>query len=301
MSAPAPAGMPTSRPKFIFFLALMVLIWSVNFVIAKIALRHFPPLALALFRPTLATIFVLLLFWPLAPRSTQFQRSDWRKFVELGIYGVILNQSLFVLGLSRTSVAHASVIVSLSPVLVLAIARLRGLEKFTAAKVLGLAMSFLGVAILSSEHGVSFRSPTLLGDLLTLTASTAFAYYTVAGKEVAERYSSLAMNTYSYMVAAILIMPFTVWQALVLDWHAVSTEGWLSLVYMALFASALAYLIYYWALRQISATRAAMLGYLQPVLATCFGVAFLAEHLSTRLLMGGAIVLVGVYIAECRE
>ena len=276
----------------------MVLIWSANFIIAKVALRHFPPFTLAVFRTTLATAFVVLFFLPVARRQPRFHPSDWRKFIELGIYGVVFNQTFFVLGLSHTSVAHSSLIISLSPVLVLIIARLRGLEEFTATSVLGLVMSFVGVVILSSERGVSLRSPTLLGDLLTLSGAAAFAYYTVAGKEVADRYSSLAMNTYCYLVAAALILPFTLWQGIRLDWGAVGTSGWLSLLYMALFSSAAAYLIYYWALRQISATRAATLSYLQPVLATLLGVLFLAEHLAPRLLVGGAIVLVGVYLAE---
>jgi len=298
LTTPARLRITASRPKLILLLALMVLIWSANFIIAKVALRHFPPFTLAVFRTTLATAFVLLFFLPVARRQPRFRRSDWRKFIELGIYGVVFNQTFFVLGLSHTSVAHSSLIISLSPVLVLIIARLRGLEEFTGAKVVGVAMSFIGVAILSSEHGVSLHSPTLMGDLLTLSGSAAFAYYTVAGKEVADRYSSLAMNTYCYLVAATLILPFTLWQGLQLDWGAVGTTGWLSLIYMALFSSAVAYLIYYWALRRISATRAATLSYLQPVLATLLGVLFLAEHLAPRLLVGGAIVLVGVYLAE---
>ncbi len=298
MSTAARVEPPTSRFKLVLLLALMVLIWSGNFIIAKVALRHFPPFTLAVFRTTLATLFVLLFFLPVARREPRPERRDWRKFVELGISGVVFNQMFFVLGLSHTSVAHSSVIISLSPVLVLVIARLRGLEELTKAKVVGVAMSFMGVAMLSSEHGVSFRSPTLLGDLLTLSGSAAFAYYTVAGKGVADRYSSLTMNAYCYLVAATVIAPLTVWQGVRLDWRTVGLTGWLSLVYMALFSSAVAYLIYYWALRRISATRAATLSYLQPVLATLLGVLLLSEHLAPRLLVGGAVVLFGVYLAE---
>lgn len=298
MSTPARAETPTSRFKLVLLLALMVLIWSGNFIIAKVALRHFPAFTLAVFRLTLAMFFVVLFYLPVACHNFPFQRSDWRKFVELGVYGVVFNQIFFVLGLSHTSVAHSSVIISLSPVLVLIIARLRGLEELTSAKVAGVAASFVGVAILSSEHGVSLRSPTLLGDLITFGGSSAFAYYTVAGKEVANRYSSLTMNAYCYLVAALLILPFTVWQGLRLNWHVVTTNGWLALLYMALFSSGVAYLIYYWALRRISATRAATLSYLQPVLATLLGVLFLSEHLSPRLFVGGAVVFVGVYLAE---
>jgi drug/metabolite transporter (DMT)-like permease len=78
----------------------------------------------------------------------------------------------------------------------------------------------------------------------------------------------------------------------------ISTAAWLSMLYMALCSSVLAYLIYYYALAQISASRVSAFSYLQPVFATAMGVAILGERLDASVMAGGVVILCGVWLAE---
>ena len=204
----------------------------------------------------------------------------------------------FNLGLSLTTVSHSALIVGLGPVYVLLLAWMQGLETIGAQKVLGMVLAFAGVATLGLEHGFSLQGGTLVGDLMTMGGSLAFSLYVVLGKKVARKYDSLEMNFYNYVAAAVMILPVTLRQGLLFDWRAVSLQGWLALGYTALFASVLAYLIYFWALRHVTASRIAAFSYLLPLMATSFGILLLGEKPSLQLFIGGGLVLFGVYLAE---
>lgn len=293
---------------FLYFLiAVMVLSWSANFIIAKVTLRELPPFALLFLRVLFSNGLLLALYFSsLRLRSGQarqhqrrpLQAGDWRWFALLGFCGIALNQTGFTVGIHYTTVSHSSLIITLAPIFVLILATRMKLERFTPLKLVGMALSFAGVAVLSLEHGAGSNSPTFLGDLLTLGGSLGFALYTVYGKSVSERYDTLTFNTYTYLVGLVAVTPVAGWELFEVNWHAVTWRGWLGVAYMAGIASVVAYMIYYYALTKISATRVIAFSYLQPLLATVLGIAILGEAVSHHLVIGGAMVLTGVFLAE---
>ncbi len=285
-------------PRLVFSLiAFIILIWALNYVASKLALREFDALTLSSFRIVLAAAAMTVIFL-MSPRTRSFDRTDVVKFTQLGVFGVIMNQMFFTIGLSLTSVSHSALIVGLGPIYVMLLAWLMGLELLSPSKVLGMMVAFAGVVLLGSEHGFNLRSGTLLGDLTTMGGSLAFSMYVVLGKKVARKYSSIEMNFFNYLVAAVLILPIAVRQGLVLDWNAISWRGWTALLYAALCASVLAYLLYFWALRHVTASRIAAFSYLLPVMATLAGIFLLGERPTLFLYAGGALVLCGVWLAE---
>ena len=280
----------------------MVLGWSFNFILGKVALRHFDPITLAAFRVELAMLMILPFFLAMRRKyqpAMPSKRDLW-VFAQLGVLGVAMNQVLFTVGLNYTTVGHSSLIIGSGPITILILAWLQGLERLTVKKLLGMALAFAGVAVLASEHGFSLQAVTLRGDMIILAGSIAFCLYSVMAKPVARKYNPLVMNTYNYAFAAALILPLAIYRGLLLDWSAVSWQGWAALAYMSGVASVAAYVIYYWALQHLAASRVAAFGYLQPVLATVLGFLLLSEPLSQHLLTGGALVLVGVYLTETR-
>lgn len=279
-------------------IVFMMLIWGVNFIVAKIALRHLDPVTLASFRVVLSAALIVPVYLALPRRAGSFSRGDVWEFVKLGLFGVAINQMCFTIGISYTTVSHSALIVGMGPIYVLMLAWLMGLESMTWKKILGMALAFAGVVVLAGEQGFSLEGGSLLGDLITLAGSWGFAFYVVLGKKVAPRFDSLEMNTFNYLTGAVLVLPVAVRQALVLDWHAVAWPGWAGLVFMAAFASVLAYLLYFWALRHVSASRLAAFSYLLPVLATVLGIVFLGEPVTKHLLVGGGLVMAGIYLAE---
>jgi drug/metabolite transporter (DMT)-like permease len=231
-------------------------------------------------------------------KRTPLKAADIWPFTYLGFLGVILNQGLFTVGLNYTTSDHSAVIIAIGPVIVLLLARALGLEILTAGKILGMAISFVGVFLLETEGGSPANSPFLLGDTITFFGVVGFAIYAVLGKRIASKYDAVAMNTFNLVASAVLLLPLTIRQAMHLNWQAVSLAGWLGMIYMALGSSIAAYTIFYWLLRYMSASRVAVLSYFQPVVVIVLSVLFLSEHPTRNLLIGTALVLIGVYLAE---
>jgi len=307
----------TDRPRTALLGSLIgvtVVSWSLNFIVGKIGLRHMPALTLATLRVTLAAFVIVAVYLfaamrrrgaaqaPPHDRRFHFDRRDALTFLRLGFLGVVVNQVCFTVGLSYTTVGHAALIIGMGPIFVLLLARLQGLEALTLKKVMGMAAAFAGVAVLAAEHGVSLHSNTLRGDLITFTGSVAFSLYTVLGKKVAEQYDSLAMNTFNYLVGAALLAPLTILECRRLahgpGWASPGWTGWGAVAFMAVFSSVIAYLIYFWALRYMTASRLATFSYIQPVATTLLGIAWLGDHFTRSLLLGGALILAGVYSIE---
>ncbi|MGA2846003.1 MAG: DMT family transporter [Candidatus Acidiferrales bacterium] len=295
-----PSNSAFKRPSSVVLaltLALMLLLWSFNYIAGKIALRHLDPISLACFRIELAAIIMLPIYFSRRQRAALRLRDLW-PFAYLGFWGVVVNQGLFTIGLNYTTSDHSAVIIAVGPIIILLLARIMKLEAVTPAKILGMAVAFAGVFLLEAENGSPVHSPFLVGDLITLCGTMGFALYTVLGKKVAGQYDAIAMNTFNCVAAAIMLLPLTVRQGMHLDWRAVGWPGWLGMIYMAAASSVAAYTLFYWVLRYMTASRVAAISYFQPVAVILLSVAFLNDHPTRNLLLGTALVLLGVYLAE---
>jgi drug/metabolite transporter (DMT)-like permease len=314
-------GRAPSRSVLTASIGFLVVVWALNFVAGKIALRHFPAVTLASFRVVLAGVLMFLGYLACrhlpafvdrfavtrveqAARARQ-QRHSWRDlwtFLYLGFFGVAVNQVCFTVGLRYTSVSHSAVIVGMGPIYTLVLAVLFRLEKATWRKATGMALALIGIVIMASENGLSTHSPSLLGDAITMTGSIGFAIYAVLGKRVAARYDSLTMTAYNFLAGALILLPVAIRQARAIgpskNWHAIPWEAWAALLFMAVFSSALAYLFYFWLLRFLEASQLSAFTYLLPVCATILGILWLGERGSWGQVLGGGLALGGVYWIE---
>jgi len=306
------AGRAPNRVVMAVSIGLVVVVWAVNFIAAKIGLRYLPPVTMASFRVTIAGLSMVPAYFICSrlPAFADARRArlqglgprDLWTFSYLGFFGVVVNQMCFTMGLRYTSVSHAAVIVGMGPIYTLVLAVLFRLERATWHKIVGMAIAFVGVAALASENGISPRSPSLLGDAITMTGSIGFATYAVLGKRVAGRYDALTMTAFNHFAGAIIILPVALHQTRALGpfsaWRAIPWQGWTALVYMAVCSSAMAYLFYFWLLRYLEASQLSAFTYLLPVLAVILGILWLGERGSAMQIVGGTLALGGVYWVE---
>jgi drug/metabolite transporter (DMT)-like permease len=298
-AAPNP-DQPQPRPSKIalaFWLLMMLVLWSGNYVAGKIALRTMDPITLVCLRLQLAAFVMLAIYFSRRERQP-LKRSDVWPFLYLGFFGVVINQGLFTVGLNYTTSDHSAVLIAIGPIIILVLARAMKLEALTVAKVVGMAISFVGVYLLETEQGSPAHSPLLMGDIITFGGVIGFSIYAVLGKRVAAQYDSIAMNTFNCVAAAVLLLPLTVRQVIHLDGHCVGVGGWLGMIYMAVGSSVAAYTIFYWVLRYMTASRVGSASYFQPVIVILLSMAFLGERPSRMLLEGTGLVLLGVFLAE---
>jgi drug/metabolite transporter (DMT)-like permease len=272
--------------------------WSSNVVAVKYILRDIPATPAAMLRVTLAALTLAGIRWarrrPFAARA-----HDRGTLLRLGVVGIAGSFTLFTSALAHTSVAHTVFIGALTPIVVLLLARLQGDERFTAMKLAGLTICLLGVVLLALDKTYGTNS-SLTGDMLAFLGVGCFAFFVVAGKRLAPHYDSISLITYAFVVGALFLLPFLLWFGVNVDWGQIGWLAWLGLGYSSTIGSVGAYLTFYHALRTLTASQVAAFQYVQPVLATCFGVAFLAETWGAGFLFGAALILIGILLAERR-
>ncbi len=281
-----------------FLLAWMVIFWAVNYVVGKIALREFPSLLLACLRLQIAGAAILPIYLSRRnPHPEVWKRPALLRVLGIGFFGLIMNQILFVVALARTSVAHTALGVACAPILVLLLAAAIGQEKITWRKALGMMIAASGVLVLqlAKESG---STATLAGDGYILLFGFAFAFYSVKGKEITQRFGSLTVNTIAYVGGALALAPLTLWTGWHFDYSRVSAAAWASVIFMAIFPAVLASLIYYYALTYLPASRVSAVLYMQPLLATLLAIPTLGEPVGVSLVIGGILILIGVYTTE---
>ena len=145
---------PSSALLMAALLAMLVM-WSVNYVAGKTALLHFDPITLVAFRFEAAGVIMLAVYFAQRRRMPLRARDLWT-FAYLAFLGVVVNQGLFTIGLNYTTSSHSAIIVAIDPILILVLARAMGIERFTAGKVIGMALAFAGILVLETEHGSAF-------------------------------------------------------------------------------------------------------------------------------------------------
>lgn len=275
----------------------MILGWAFNFVVGKVTLEYMNPWALTSFRIVLSGIFMLPIYFAVSNR-TRLHREDLWHFIVLGFWGVVVNRGLFILGLDLTTASHSALIVASAPILILMLARAYRLESVTLAKVAGMLICCAGIAVLVGGDSWRLHRGAWRGDLITLGGTVGFSLYTVLAKKVARRYDTISMNTFCNLAGAVCLLPLAAHEAARIQWRSVGAMGWLGLAYMVLISSIGAYIVFFWALSHVSASRLAAFTYIETPLATLLGVVMLGEKATGALLLWGCLILAGVYLTE---
>ncbi|HXN24038.1 MAG TPA: EamA family transporter [Candidatus Dormibacteraeota bacterium] len=291
---------------------VIVALWSLNFIAAKIGLRNLSALTMASFRVVLAGLIMVPLylacrrFQAFAPapgrRVVRFTYRDIWTFTYLGFFGVAINQVCFTAGLRYTSVGHSAIIVAMGPIFVLLLSGAIGLERLTVQKIIGMGIAFAGVLCIATERASGTSSSKILGDAITLSGSLGFALYAVLAKRVAADYDTLTMNAFTHFTGMILVLPLACFEAwrigAAANWSTIGWQSWAATAYMAVFGSAIAYLLYFWLLRYMLASRLSAFSYLLPVVGTILGIWLLGEKATWNQVLGGGLVLAGIYWVE---
>jgi drug/metabolite transporter (DMT)-like permease len=279
-------------------LVVATLIWSGNAILVKYLLIEIPEMAAAAMRITLAGATLAVVYTASGGRL-QLERSLWRSFLPVGLWGVGLSFFFFTVGLDRTSISHSVFVGSLTPLSILLFSRSEGLKRLSPMRIGALFLSLVGVLLLAMDQQGG-ASPGWGGDLLLLAGVGCLTFYTIRGKELARTYPSLQFNTYSFLSAALWLSPLLLFEMSRFPWEQVSWFSWSCLLISGTIGSAGAYLAYYYALRWVQPSQAAIVHYLNPPLGTALGVIFFREILTGRFLLGAGLILVGVILAERR-
>ncbi len=275
-------------------LAVLIFVWASNFSVVKYALRDFDPLAFNGIRFLLASSLLWLVV-TLGKRTAPIDRRHWPALIGLGVFGNTVYQILFIYGIDWTLAGNASLMLATTPIFTTLLSVTFRQEQIGPAAWLGVVISFVGIGLVvwGGTTAVSFGASTVRGDLTMLTASAAWSAYTVGSNPFVRRYGPLPVTAVTMWTGCIGLVAASVPAFLQQDWAIVRPISWLALFYSGAFAIALAYLIWYFSIRQIGNTRTAVYSNLIPVVALVIAWMTLGETPNWLQMVGAAAIIAG--------
>jgi drug/metabolite transporter (DMT)-like permease len=293
--------MPTrSRTLAVLALLATATIWGTTFVATKVALLWLPPLTLALVRFVLAFAVLLPLF--LAEQRRTRAAIAWRHLSLAGLVGGCLYFACQNVGLVYTTASKTSLILACIPARTGVLSLWLLGESMGLARGAGVAVSIAGVAVVvAAEGSQSWQGGGLLGDLLILGSAASWAAYTVHVKSLEGRVTPTALTWGTMGFGALFLLPPSAYELASQPIGPSTAGAWWSVVYLGVVASAVPFLLWNYALRSLDASEAAVYTNLVPVVAIVGAVALLDERVVPAHVVGGAIVLFGVWVTGRRE
>lgn len=270
--------------------------WGLNFAATKYAAGFFPQLLIVAFRFNVGGLLLLGVLRFAEPAS-RLTRKDLLPMLGLGCFGVGAAQTAFTFGVSLTSAASTGLVFTTSPVWGMLLGFTLGLERPSLRSLMGVGLCILGVGIVF-YGGLGSPADSLVGDLVILLAAMCVGAYTVLSMPVLERHSPLAVATYPTLFAGPVILILSVPYLTSVEWGNVGLGPWAAIGYSAVLATAFAFAGWQRGISRIGANRVLVYQYLITLTGVISGVVFFAEELGIDKLVGGAIILAGVYLAR---
>ena len=294
-SVPAAVGFtPTDA-----LLAVMVLIWGLNYIVLKAVLREVNPIALNAGRFTIAAAVLAVVARARGARLPE--RRDWRRFLAMGLVGNTIYQFLFIEGVAHTRASNAALIMAAVPVQTAVLSHLRGVDRLRGRDALGLLLSTAGIVtiVLGSSAGVRFGGgASAVGDLLVFCATTCWSVYIIGCKPLADRYGAVATTAWTMIVGAAALAVLSLPAVVAQPWRAVSALALTGLVVSALGALVVGYLIWFRGVARLGPARTAMYSNFTPVVASLSAWPLLGEAPTLWQAAGAAGIFGGIWLTR---
>jgi drug/metabolite transporter (DMT)-like permease len=285
------------------FLLLCNLLWAGNFIFGKFVINEFSPLWITFLRWIIAVVFLL----PVAAVYEKLNYATLKKIIKeswltltcMGIVGGILFNVFTYSALRYTSPTNGTLVFSLTPAITMIFSFLLWKEKVSIMQVAGLSISFLGVATLLTGGNILqlFHMEYNRGDLLMIGADICWMIYAFLCKK-SEAVPPITAVALSSLVAVFIMIPFLIMQPL--DFHQVTAVGVYGVLYIGVFASVCAFILWNFSVRKVGAGTANLTINLIPVYTAIITVV-MGEEISAIQLWGGAMVVIGLLLTSQKQ
>lgn len=279
-------------------LILTTLFWSGNFVISRGMHASIPPMSLSFWRWTVALLILCCfgLRYLIAERRLALKH---RKFIiTQGILGVAGFNSLIYLAIQTTTAINAVLVNSCIPVIIVVVSWLMYKDKLSVRQFFGVCLSLSGVLLIISQGRLTNLMELQFnrGDILVFLAAVFWALYSANLKRYPKELHPFAFQTAIVIVGLLVITPFYLLELSSGRSMIVSTSSLVTIGYVALFASVLAFIFWNRAVTILGANIAGPFIHLMPVFSTILAVIFLGETLTINHIQAIALIFTGILL-----
>jgi drug/metabolite transporter (DMT)-like permease len=289
------SGLPHPSPLLVHAaLFTVAALFSINYIISKLGMRVFSPLTFAYLR-VVGSALLLTLF---LPRTREpLSRDDRRAIARYAILGVMINQALFLAGLSLTSAHVAAILITGIPVFALGIAIAMRTEHATLAKVAGIFLAAMGALLVVGGEGITGDRRSFLGAAMIIGNCLAYAAYLVVSKPAMLRLGARVVVARMFAIATVVMLPVCGWSLLHEHWSTIPPQAWMALVLVILGPTVAAYMLNAWTLAYAESSLVAAYTYVQPFLTAILAALFLHERMHPLVAAAALMIFAGVYLA----
>jgi drug/metabolite transporter (DMT)-like permease len=281
-------------------LTLAVLFWSGNFIVGRAVRADIPPIGLAFWRWTCASLILFFWAWPHLKRDWKTVRQNGPILILFSITGVASFNTLVYTGLHFTIALNAFLMQAMMPVLIVVISYLLYREKLTGRQTIGVALSLAGalIIIIQGNPGILLSLSLNQGDLLIFMAVLCYAGYSVILRKRPSIHP-LSFLVVTFIIGALILLPCYLWETITVRAVPFNRSTLLAIGYVAIFPSIVSYFCFNRGVELVGANRAGLFMYLMPVFGSLLAIAFLGEslrwfHGAGMILLAAGIVLVSV-------
>ena len=281
-------------------LVLTAVFWGGTFIAARVVTREIDAYSVAFLRFLTSSVLLLVLDVKVEGRLTRIKRVDILPLFILGFTGIFAYNIFFFKGLKIIEAGRAALIVATCPVFIALFSAVFLREKLSFLKTAGIIISLTGAVVvitrgdLGQIAGGSFGA----GEIYILGCVMCWVVYSLVGKSVMKELSPLTAVAYSAVVGTALLFFPAVYNGLFERIAGASFVEWICVGYLAVFGTVVGFVWYYDGVRVIGAVRAGLFINLVPVSGVALGFLILNEPISFSLVVGGVLVITGVYMTN---
>jgi drug/metabolite transporter (DMT)-like permease len=278
-------------------LFIAYVIFGLNTPISKVVLTDGEVSAVALTFYRFAGAAALFWVSSLFTKRERICPRDFFLLMGAALFGILINQMLFIVGLSLTSPIDASVITTLAPVLTMILAAFFLKEPITWKKVTGVFVGAAGALLLIlNSNAIHHGSSTMAGNLLCILSSLSFAIYLTAFKKLINRYSAVSSMKWMFLFATVFSIPFCWHDVAAVDYVHLPPGIFLNIGYVVVMATFVSYLFIPVGQKFLRPTVLSMYNYLQPIVSSLFAVALGIDVFGWTKGLASLLIFLGVYI-----
>jgi drug/metabolite transporter (DMT)-like permease len=284
-------------PQAELVLLMAVFLLGTNPVAVKYAVSAVPALPFVALRFTVAGLLLLGAVRYFSRSGGGLERKDLLAMVGVGGVGVGMTNMLFTMGVSLTSASDTALLYAIVPVWGMILGSMLGLEKPTLRGILGVGIAFLGISVVV-YGGLGGSDSSLTGNLLVLGATVCWGSYTVLSLPLLKKYPPLVVAAYTMLFGGLAALPFASLSFLSVDWDAMNVGIWAAVAYSTILVAAFGFFAWQRGASVLGANKVLVYQYLITFVGVVSSIVLLGEGLEAEKIIGGAVVLLGVYLAR---
>ncbi len=288
----------------IAFAVITVVIWSGNFIIARGLYKQIPPVSLAFYRWSLASLIIFFLGYKSFMTEKAFVFKNLKYFFWVALMGITLfNTFIYVAGHTTSAINLALIGTTAAPIFAVIISAIFLKEIITPLRLTGLLFCITGVVVLLSKGSINtllaFRFTA--GDVWILLSAFVFSIYTVLVKRKPSTISPITFLFVVFIGGTLLLLPLFIIEKIIMP--PVVWDGNLlgSILYLGIGASVVSFFCWNSAIARIGSVRTALFGNLIPIFSTLEAVWLLVETITIVHIVSGVLVIAGLVIANLKK